>query len=97
MILSHRLGDLALVVLLREQLERCAPDFPTILGAVLYSGAHAGDYLTPDQVEAVRRELRSLRTIHADGQLEEEFLRHFEQQMRDLVACSLKMRKPICF
>src|SRR5437773_8809051 len=42
--IHHRIGNIALVGLLREELRRESNKFPILLEKVLYNGVHAGDY-----------------------------------------------------
>src|SRR5262245_41867477 len=58
--LHHRIGNLAQVGLLRNELRREAAAFPILLTKVLYSGTHAGDYLTLNDVSDVKVELELL-------------------------------------
>ena len=96
-LVHHRIGNSALVGFLRYILKSNEDQFPIILGNVLYGGTHAGDYLDMEKVRALENELTSLSQLHSDDPQDEEFLRVFERQMRDLVHCSLEVGKPICF
>ena len=97
MAVHKRIGNIALVVFLRKNLEAEASRFPTTLGKVLYNGTHAGDFLNLNQVSAVRQELPALSEMHCDDPKDEDFLREFEAQIRELVEVALKMQKPIVF
>ena len=48
-LLHHRLGNMALVGLVRSELRQDELKFPVLLTKVLYNGTHAGDYLTSTQ------------------------------------------------
>jgi hypothetical protein len=78
-------------------LSKTAGDFQLILAKVIYSEAHTGDYVTGAQVEALRTEVGKMQNIHAASPEDEKILRTFERQMRELIACSLEMKKPIVF
>src|SRR6185436_14322396 len=43
-LLHHRIGNVAMVGLLRTELAREPEKFPLILKQILYSGTHSGDY-----------------------------------------------------
>jgi hypothetical protein len=93
----HRIGNIALVGLLRSLLSRTPDTFPILLGKVVYDGTHAGDHLDVRTVEALQAEMSSLDALHCDSADEEEYLRAFERQMEELIAASLAVRKPIAF
>ena len=95
--LHHRIGNISGVAALREELSRAPEQFPLLLSKVLYNGTHAGDWLDVPTVEALQPELKHLSGLHAQDVDGEWFLRQFEQQMRELVACALNLRKPIVF
>jgi hypothetical protein len=96
-LISHRLGNFALIGLLRERLAETRERFPLLLTQVLYDFGHAGDHLTPDQVRNVATEVEILKTVRGRGAHEEALIRHFEGQMLELVEASLRVGKPIEF
>jgi hypothetical protein len=96
-LVSHRIGNIALVAVLRTALSRSAQSFPVMLSKVVYDGTHCGDFLSLKQVHALEHELPSLTEYHSVDPKEEKIIRHFESQMRDLVAASLAVGKPIVF
>ena len=59
-LLHHRIGNMAQVALLRNELNREAEKFPVLLGKVLYNGTHGGDYLSLDDVKELQGELNHL-------------------------------------
>jgi hypothetical protein len=61
-LLHHRIGNMALVGMLRAELDRAPEKFPILLKQVLYSGTHCGDYLSLDDVGRLHAELFSLET-----------------------------------
>ncbi len=95
--LHYFIGNIALVAFLRETLQQKAEHFPTILTKVIYNGIHAGDYLTLEQVEAVRQELKHLPSVKCDNGEDQQYLDAFRDQMTELVNCALQLRKPIAF
>jgi len=96
-LVSHRLGNFALIGFLRELLARTPERFEVLLTKVLYNGGHAGDQLTPDDVSHVVGEIESLKSTRLTDEGHEELLRHFERQMSDLVAAAQRVCKPITF
>ena len=64
---SHRLGNVSLVGLLRAELSRHATMFPLILGKVVYSGSHGGDWIGPRDIPALKIELERLREFKCVG------------------------------
>lgn len=95
--LHHYIGNIALVAFLRETLQQKADQFPTILSAVIYNGIHAGDYLTLEQVEMVREELKQLPSVTFGSEEKQKYLNAFREQMTELVDCALALQKPIAF
>src|SRR5437879_5473681 len=59
-LLHYRLGNISLIGSLRPELQREPSRFPILLGKVLFSGSHAGDYLPLDLVPVVQKELEGL-------------------------------------
>jgi hypothetical protein len=96
-LLHHRLGNMGLIGLFRQQLNGYADRLPVIVHKIIYSGIHAGDWLSPDAVEQLAAELDFLAQVHDKDRKNEQFLRHFEYQLRELVASSRTVRKPIVF
>ena len=92
-----RIGNTALVGLLRKELESNQGIFPLVVGKVLYSGTHGGDYIKVSDVVEMQGEIKQLSKIHSNNSKTEAILRGFEEQMSELVECSLKMNKPISF
>lgn len=95
--LHHRLGNGALIGLFRELLRAHADRLSILFAKVIYSGVHAGDFLGLGDVERLGAEVSLLAEVRVDERRNERFLRHFEGQLRELVACSLSLRKPISF
>jgi hypothetical protein len=96
-LLHHYLGNSAMIGFLGETLDPHAKRLPIVTSKVIYSGSHCGDFLTPAQVEQLALELEPLRRIYAPNPELEPRLRHFEQQLHELVDCALRVRKPIAF
>jgi hypothetical protein len=86
-----------LKVLLKPPLPRC----PVLLGKVLYSGTHTGDFLTLPQVRKLAAELRQLREldvgkIHVSS-ADLRAIRSVAAKLRKLTKVSLEIGKPIAF
>ncbi len=96
-LLHHRIGNIALVSILRAELRRFPDRFPMILSKVVYNGIHASDFIPAQDVERLRPELKALAEVHSKDANVEWFLRSFEMQMSELVDCALRVDKPISF
>lgn len=96
-LISHRLGNVALIGLLRELIGTRAAEFPLILGRLLYDGMHAGDYISVSDLEPLASEVDRLTSVHSEDAAEEGFIRGFEKQMAELVQVARSVRKPIVF
>ena len=96
-LLHYRIGNIDLVGRLREELQRQAGLFPVLLGKVLYSGAHAGDYLSAGDFAAVLGELDHLSDFPCANGADRQPLRNFDHKMRELVTAALAAGKPISF
>ena len=95
--LHHYLGNIALVALFRDLLGAHADRLPVVTTKVVYNGIHCGDRLSMADVRLLADEIELITQIHANDPREEQFLRDFEQQLRELTDCSLKIGKPIVF
>jgi hypothetical protein len=96
-LLHHRLGNIALIGLFRKLLNAHVDRLPVIVKKIVYSGMHAGDSLSLEAVDQLGAELEELAQIHDKARQNEQFLRQFEQQLRELVECSRRVGKPIVF
>jgi hypothetical protein len=96
-LLHHRIGNLAQVGLLRSELRRKAEKFPILLGKVLYSGVHGGDYMPPDEVTRLRGELQHLAGFVPSNEANQEYVELFRRQVHELAEAALRVGKPISF
>ena len=96
-LLYHCLGNVGLAAFLREELGRVAEKCPLVLGLVVYDGVHGGDFLTVEQVRDVAEELHALAGFRCEKEADQYSLDCFLEQMRELVAASLSVNKPIAF
>ena len=77
------------------------PKFPILLGKVLYSGTHTGDYITIRQVERLATELQQLkkldlRNLGIDPE-DIELIKPAVNRISRLANSALKFKKPIVF
>ena len=96
-LLHQRLGNISLIGLLRAELQREADRFPILLTRVIFSGSHAGDYLTVETIPALRRELELLGDFRCSTREADSFMAQFRAQMLELAATALSVAKPIAF
>jgi len=96
-LLHHRLGNISLIGLLRSELQRDASCFPILLGKVLYSGTHAGDFLEVNLIPPLKTEVETLAGFKCSQPKEQCFLTQFQKQMSELISASLSVNKPIAF
>lgn len=96
-LLHKRIGNIALVSALREELERLPDRFPVILSRVLYNGTHCGDFLSLELVEQVSIELQRLLEFRCTDSTRSVFMQEFAAQMTELVDSALRIGKPIAF
>jgi len=96
-LLHHRIGNIAVVGLLRAELAREPEKFPVLLKQVLYSGSHGGDYLSLEDVALLRSELSSLTTFVCAKPANEEYVESFRRQMLELADACQQVGKPILF
>ena len=96
-LLHYWLGNIAGIGVIRAELSARPEAFPTLLSKVVYSGIHAGDYMTIPQIVELAGELQVLTHLHSRDLITEEWLRDFERKMSDLVRTALKVGKPIVF
>jgi hypothetical protein len=95
--LQHHLGSPGVIAFLRDEFERTADEFPVLLGKVLYNANHSGDFLSVQDLKDLFAETIHLAGLHSDDAEEENLLRDFERQLKELITCAIQMRKPIVF
>jgi hypothetical protein len=59
-LVRHRLGNIALIGILRKELGREKDRFPILTSKVVYSGSHAGDFLCIELIPVLQQELEIL-------------------------------------
>jgi hypothetical protein len=96
-LLSHRIGNIALVAALRAELGRRPERFPLTLSRVVYDGVHCGDFIPAAEVPQLVPEVEALAGVHCPDPEMEQLMRGFETQMRELVAAALRVGKPLVF
>ncbi len=93
----HYIGNIALVGLLREELKRESEKLPILLEKVLYSGSHAGDYLSLEDVSGLQAELNVLAEFAASDEKMQAYVEEFRIQMQELIEAALSAGKRISF
>ena len=96
-LVSHRLGNIALIGFLRGRFEETPERFPTLLSKVVYNGTHLGDTLTLSDVEQLATEMSAVHALHSSDDSDEALLRQFERQMLELIRAARSVSKPIVF
>ncbi len=96
-LITRRLGNISQISALHTMLSKFAESFPMLLGKVLYDGAHTGDYIAANEVARLATELEHLLYVKGRTADDENALRDFERQMRELVLASQSVAKPIAF
>ena len=96
-LVSHRLGNIALIGFLRGRFEEIPKQFPTLLSKVVYNGTHLGDTLTLSDVEQLATEMSAVHALHSSDDSDEALLRQFERQMLELIRAARSVSKPIVF
>jgi hypothetical protein len=96
-LLHHYIGNIALVCVLRNELQKWSENFQIILEKILYSGTHAGDFLTLEDIEKLSKEIDFLEKLRGSTEQNQEFLNDFRVKLCDLVQASTKVSKPISF
>ena len=97
-VLLHRyIGNIALVAALRGELQQEPDLFPLLLSKVLYNGVHSGDFIPLADLERLQPEVAALGELPCTDPEMAGLLVNFAAQMKDLVACGLRVGKPIAF
>jgi hypothetical protein len=96
-LMHQRLGSISLIEILRSELQTEASRFPILLGKVLYSGSHAGDFLAVDMVPSLKAEVEPLAGFKCSKRTTQEVMAQFRNQMSDLISASASVNKPIAF
>ena len=96
-LISHRIGNIALVAYLRAELSRQPDDFLIVLSKVVYSGTHCGDFINRDTVQQMQPELERLAQFRCSDSGNQPFVDGFLAQLRELSAASAQTGNPIVF
>ena len=102
-IAAHRLGNMSGIGWIRSVIAQISAEpetaFPVLWTQVIYSGIHAGDFLTPEQAVRLGAELEQIErtdyTKYAAEQL--DYFKEFLQMLAELVKASKLVSKPIAF
>jgi hypothetical protein len=65
-LVNHRLGNMGLVALLRNELSRAGGRFPLLLNKVLYNGIHCGDFLEVGVLPTLQDEVETIGSHSVD-------------------------------
>lgn len=68
-----------------------------ILGKVIYSGIHSGDFISTADLARLEIEARDLAGLQGEDENSEWRLRRFEAQINRLIAAAISVGKPLCF
>lgn len=93
----HRFGNIALIALLRSELNLFPNDFPILLNQVLYDGTHSGDYLCQEDINRLQLELDRLKSFKCTDSELQAFVDNFRLKMEQLVNCAKIVNNPIAF
>jgi hypothetical protein len=96
-LLHHRIGNIALVALLRKELSPESEKFPIILQKIIYNGIHGGDYLSLTFIENLQNELDYLTDFICSSEGNQAFVNDFRRQLIELTNAALQVGKPISF
>ncbi len=102
-LVSHYLGNTALVAGLRESVGKLSGDveaeFSVLWSDVIYSGTHCGDFLKAEEVKKLKAEIVNLRSrdFSVLDTKEIQYLQEFLEQIDQLIEASLSVNKPIVF
>jgi len=90
-----RLGNVASIAQLQEELQRCTAHLPIIKTRVLGDGTHCGDFIELSLMEALQQELDLLSA--AAERSPSPDLEAFILQMRELIRVATAEKNPIYF
>jgi hypothetical protein len=62
-VLTHRLGNISLIGLLRHELSASPQNFPILLKRVVYNGIHASDHIPYDLIPSLEIEVERLKSF----------------------------------
>jgi hypothetical protein len=93
--IHHRLGNLASIAQLHEELHHCHDHLPIIKTRVLGDGTHCGDFLDLSLMEALQQELDLLSA--AAERSPSPHVEVFVLQMRELIRMAKAESNPIYF
>jgi hypothetical protein len=89
-----RLGNIALIALLRHEARSLLPNESIIVSKILYGGTHSGDCIALVKTPSLKREIVVL--TKRDSDLSPD-LRQLRNDLEELVAAAEENRNPIVF
>jgi hypothetical protein len=96
-LISHRIGNVDLVGVLREEFSRFPSDFPILLSKFVYSSTHCGDFIPVADLSALNLEAMKLSEISSRKDKNQWWIKEFEMQLIELVNAAIQVKKPIAF
>jgi len=93
--IHYRLGNVAQIGQLHEELHRCTAHLPIIKTRVLGDGTHCGDFIDLSLMEALQQELDVLSAATEQSRL--PHIEEFILQMRELIRMAKAENNPIYF
>jgi hypothetical protein len=96
-LLNRHLGNIGLIRVIREELQREPAIFPLLLQKVIYNGIHAGDHLAVSDFNQLKNELSELKAFQSRNRENQEDLNMFYGKMIELLTVALEINKPIVF
>ncbi|HEY1800307.1 MAG TPA: hypothetical protein VGG46_05165 [Terriglobales bacterium] len=92
--ISRRLGNIAAIAELREELAGVLDNNSVVMSKVIYSGSHAGDFLPLALLASLESELSAINEYQKHGS---ELITEFVANMRELIAAARREGNPIVF
>ena len=93
--IHYRLGNIASIAQLHEELHRCTAHLPIIKTRVLGDGTHRGDFIDLSLMDALQQELDLLSA--AAERSPSPHVEEFILQMRELIRMAKAEKNPIYF
>jgi hypothetical protein len=96
-LVCYRIGNIALVGILRDELSRYPSDFPILLARFFYDSMHAGDWIPVSDLPALRLEAMKLSEIMSRKGENQQLLDKLREQLQNLINAAIRVNKPITF
>lgn len=100
MIAGDYLGNISLVDYIdrsiRERVPNAERKYPVLMSKVIFNGGHTGDYLTVEEVKALKKEITEVRGVNFSSNATQH-IRKFLSKLEKIADASLRIRKPMAF